>query len=111
LLWSPLWLPFFGVKANAFLPYQHGFGGLGPMIAAFATTAIFGKKGDLRALWQSLFRWQPLVWTLAAIFVAFHFRLACRGDCPVFRRSLMALALTTCFLLPKFPSPSKPHRR
>jgi membrane protease YdiL (CAAX protease family) len=75
LLWSPLWLPFFGVKANAFLPYQHGFGGLGPMIAAFATTAIFGKKGDLRALWQSLFRWQPLVWTLAAILLPFIFAL------------------------------------
>jgi membrane protease YdiL (CAAX protease family) len=75
LLWSPLWLPFFGLTTKAFLPYQHGFGGLGPMVAAFATTAIFGQKGESRALWRSLFAWRPLIWTLVAVFSPFIFAL------------------------------------
>lgn len=68
LLWSPLWLPYFGVEAAPFLPYQHGFGGLGPMLAAFAATAIFGGKTAVQKLWRSLFQWKPVPWTVVAAF-------------------------------------------
>ncbi len=75
LLWSPMWLPFFGIQADKFLPYQHGFGGLGPMLAAFLTTAIFNKKRGLQLLWKRLFQWKPLTWTAIAIFLPFVFAL------------------------------------
>ncbi|HOY16838.1 MAG TPA: type II CAAX endopeptidase family protein [Haliscomenobacter sp.] len=75
LLWSPLWLPFFNVKTEAFLPYQHGFGGLGPLLAAFLTTAIFDGKPGLHLLWKRLFQWKPLTWTAIAIFLPFVFAL------------------------------------
>lgn len=73
LLWSPLWLPYFGVKTNAFLPYQHGFGGLGPMLAAFVTTAFFNGKPGLLLLWKRLFQWKPLAWTAIAVLLPFAF--------------------------------------
>ena len=75
LLWSPLWLPFFDVKTEAFLPYQHGFGGLGPLLAAFITTVIFDGKPGLQLLWKRLFQWKPLTWTAIAIFLPFVFAL------------------------------------
>ncbi|MBK9490341.1 MAG: hypothetical protein IPO07_17340 [Haliscomenobacter sp.] len=75
LLWSPLWLPFFNVKTEAFLPYQHGFGGLGPLLAAFITTVIFDGKPGLQLLWKRLFQWKPLTWTAIAIFLPFVFAL------------------------------------
>ena len=75
LLWSPLWLPFFGVQADAVWPLQHGFGGLGPMLAAFAATAIFDKKEEMARLWSSLFQWKPIFWLGLAVFSPFVFAL------------------------------------
>lgn len=75
LLWSPLWLPFFGVKTEAFLPYQHGFGGLGPMLAAFITTAMFNGNPGLQCLWKRMFQWKPFGWLAVAIFLPFVFAL------------------------------------
>lgn len=75
LIWSPMWLPYFGVNIKPILPYQHGFGGLGPMLSAFITTAIFYKKAGLQALWRRLFQWRPLLWTLLALLLPFAFSL------------------------------------
>lgn len=75
LLWSPLWLPFFGVKVEPFLPYQHGFGGLGPMLAAFLTTAMFNGKSGAQLLWKRLFQGKPLIWTAIAVLLPFAFAL------------------------------------
>jgi hypothetical protein len=75
LIWSPMWLPYFGVNIKPVLPYQHGFGGLGPMLSAFITTAIFYKKAGLQALWRRLFQWRPLRWTLVALLLPFAFSL------------------------------------
>ncbi|MBL7826441.1 MAG: CPBP family intramembrane metalloprotease [Saprospiraceae bacterium] len=75
LLWAPLWLPFLGINPGAFLPYQHGFGGLGPMLAAFLTTAIFNGKPEVRLLWKRMFQWKPLNWTLVAVFLPFLFAI------------------------------------
>jgi uncharacterized protein len=74
-LWAPLWLPYFGVKADTFLPYQHGFGGLGPMLSAFITTAIFKDRADLQVLWRRLMQWKPLLWTAIAVLLPFVFGL------------------------------------
>lgn len=73
LLWSPLWLPYFGIKVHAFLPYQHGFGGLGPMLAAFITTALFDGKPGVRQLLKRLVQWRPLIWTAMALLLPFVF--------------------------------------
>lgn len=75
LLWAPLWLPFFGLKTTAFLPYQHGFGGLGPMLAALATTALFQGKAGLQVLGKRCFQGKPLTWTAIAVLLPFAFAL------------------------------------
>ncbi|MCB9354798.1 MAG: CPBP family intramembrane metalloprotease [Lewinellaceae bacterium] len=76
LLWSPMWLPYFGISAAPLFPYQHGIGGFGPMVSAFVTTALFGTRSDLKALWSSLFQWKPLRWLLLAVFSPFLLALA-----------------------------------
>lgn len=73
LLWSPMWLPFFGVKTEPFLPYQHGVGGLGPMMAALLTTAIKDGKPGLRKLVNRMFQWKPLAWIALAVLLPFVF--------------------------------------
>lgn len=75
LLWSPLWLPFFGISAQAFLPYQHGFGGLGPLLAALITTALFEGQVGLQRLGKRLVQWRPLSWTTIAVLLPFIFAL------------------------------------
>jgi uncharacterized protein len=72
-LWSPLWLPFFGIHLPAFLPYQHGFGGLGPLLAAFFTTAWFEGKTGIVHLWQRMTQMRPLIWTAVALLLPFAF--------------------------------------
>ncbi|MEO8068817.1 MAG: type II CAAX endopeptidase family protein [Flavobacteriales bacterium] len=51
LIWSPLWLPAFGVMGLPVLPLNHALGGLGPMLAAFICSAREdGKAGVGRSL-------------------------------------------------------------
>lgn len=39
ILWSPLWLPAFGVMGLPILPFHHALGAFGPFIAAFVVVA------------------------------------------------------------------------
>ncbi|HNI99763.1 MAG TPA: CPBP family intramembrane metalloprotease, partial [Leptospiraceae bacterium] len=43
IIWLPLWGVYFGMNLPV-LPYHHGLGGLGPIIASFLTTWIFPGK-------------------------------------------------------------------
>ncbi|MDX1908681.1 MAG: CPBP family intramembrane glutamic endopeptidase [Bacteroidia bacterium] len=67
LIWSPLWLPYVGVDAVPWLPYQHGWGGLGPMVAAGLTTWWLAPRPVGQRLWRSLWQTKPLRWTALAI--------------------------------------------
>jgi hypothetical protein len=49
-VWSPLWLPHFGVASLPVLPYHHALGALGPMVAAFIVMAWHEGGGGVRQL-------------------------------------------------------------
>ena len=58
VIWSPLWLPHFGIRGLPVFPYQHYLGSFGPMIAAFIVQyATKGKEG-INDLWQRITRWR-----------------------------------------------------
>ncbi|AWH83978.1 CPBP family intramembrane metalloprotease [Flavobacterium album] len=61
IIWFPLYSPVFGIKNLPVLPFHHGIGGLGPMLAAFITTGIFEKKEGVRLLAKQILKIRPLV--------------------------------------------------
>ncbi|HEU4608621.1 MAG TPA: hypothetical protein VFS31_10975, partial [Chitinophagaceae bacterium] len=66
-IWFPLYSSAFGIKGLPVLPFHHGIGGLGPLMAAFLTTHLFeGRKGTRRLLAQ-LFKVRPLAYILVAL--------------------------------------------
>jgi membrane protease YdiL (CAAX protease family) len=50
VVWSPLWLPHFGVASLPVLPYHHALGALGPLVAAFMVTAWHEGPGGVQQL-------------------------------------------------------------
>ena len=54
LIWMPLWLPYFGISALPAIPYQHSFGALGPMLAAFTVTLLLRGNRGLRQLMKRM---------------------------------------------------------
>ncbi|MFN0034228.1 MAG: CPBP family intramembrane glutamic endopeptidase [Saprospiraceae bacterium] len=67
VIWLPLYLPAFGIQWLPVLPYHHGLGGFGPMLAAFAATAVFQKKKGVVALMKSIFDWKPMGYVIVAL--------------------------------------------
>ncbi len=67
VIWLPLYLPAFGIHSLPVLPYHHGLGGFGPMLAAFITTAIFQKKDGMAVLAKSMFAWKPVLYIIIAL--------------------------------------------
>lgn len=64
-LWAPLWLPAFGVAGLPVWRYQHASGAFGPLVAAFALTAMRGRREFLILLtqmiaWRGRLRWLTL---------------------------------------------------
>ena len=63
VLWSPLWLPAFGVHGLPVLPFHHALGALGPISAAFLVSALETGSlgpGDLlrrMGLWRGRLGW------------------------------------------------------
>lgn len=49
-VWLPLYGHSFGLTNLPTLPYHHGLGGLGPLIASFLTTWIFQRKEGINLL-------------------------------------------------------------
>lgn len=70
-IWLPLYAPVFGLNGLPILPFHHGIGGLGPMLAAFLTTAIFLKTASIKSLWAKCLQTRPLVYLTIALFSPF----------------------------------------
>lgn len=55
-IWSPLWLPYFGISALPVLPFHHALGALGPIVAAFIVSGLeTGRAGQadlVRRMWM-----------------------------------------------------------
>jgi uncharacterized protein len=67
LVWLPLYAPAFGVHSLPVWPLQHGTGGLGPLLAAFFTSAVFYGKSGVRQMLNQCFRVRPLMLFLVAL--------------------------------------------
>lgn len=70
-IWLPLYGPVFGLNGLPVLPFNHGIGGLGPMIAAFLTTFIFLKKEGLKTLLEKCLQTRPMIYLAIALFSPF----------------------------------------
>lgn len=71
VIWFPLYGHAVGVHGLNALPFQHALGGLGPLLAAFVTTLIFGKKEDLRKLVRKCFQLKPFTYLAIALLSPF----------------------------------------
>lgn len=71
LIWSPLWLPAWGVRGLPVLTFHHALGGLGPMLAALLSTALFERREGVTAMLRSMFSWRPVIWIGIALFSPF----------------------------------------
>lgn len=63
-----MWGPAVGLHGLPTLPYHHGLGGLGPLIAAFLTTGIYGQPGGVRRLLAQCLQARPLAYLAVALF-------------------------------------------
>ncbi|MEP6765209.1 MAG: CPBP family intramembrane glutamic endopeptidase [Gemmatimonadaceae bacterium] len=68
LIWSPLWLPRFGINVLPVLPFHHALGALGPITAAFIVSAIeSGSAGPARLLGAMGVRRDNALWAVVAL--------------------------------------------
>lgn len=67
-IWIPLYGHFFGLPT---LPYQHGLGGLGPLIASFLTTWIYYRKEGVIQLIKKCLQIRPIFYLTIALFSPF----------------------------------------
>ncbi|MBC2838692.1 type II CAAX endopeptidase family protein [Robiginitalea sp. SC105] len=71
LIWLPLYGPVLGLADLPVLPFHHGLGGLGPLIASFLTTWIWKKQSGIRQLLRSCFQVRPVVYLAIALLSPF----------------------------------------
>lgn len=71
LLWFPLYSSTFGLDGLPVLPFHHGIGGLGPMIASLVCTRLFEGKDGLRLLVRQMFKLRPFLYVVIALFIPF----------------------------------------
>ena len=57
----------FGLTDVMTLPFHHGLGGLGPLIAAFITTWIYDKYKGVKKLFKKCLQVQPLLYLTIAL--------------------------------------------
>ncbi|MEO7359006.1 MAG: type II CAAX endopeptidase family protein [Gemmatimonadaceae bacterium] len=68
LIWSPLWLPHFGILELPVLPFHHALGALGPIVAAFTVTALETGRVGLVDLARRMWMWRDQVpWIVFAL--------------------------------------------
>jgi len=70
-LWFPLYGHVFGLNSLPTIPFNHGIGGLGPLIASFLATWIFSKKEGIKLLFTKCFQVRPLIYLLIALLSPF----------------------------------------
>lgn len=71
ITWLPLYAPAFGINNLPVVPFHHALGGLGPMLAAIITTALFSGRQELRNLFRAFFRVKPLLYFVIALLSPF----------------------------------------
>ena len=70
-IWLPLYGQVFGLTNLPQLPFHHGLGGLGPLLAALLTTSIYFKKVELHKLLSSCFQIKPFRYLAIALLAPF----------------------------------------
>jgi membrane protease YdiL (CAAX protease family) len=82
-IWFPLYSSAFGIAGLPVLPFHHGIGGLGPLIASFITTGIFEGSGGINSLVKRMAKASPLLYIIIAalspFLLAFIASLICYG--------------------------------
>ncbi len=71
LIWLPLYLPVFGITGLPVLPYHHGIGGLGPLLAALICTYYYRKQQGVRKLVNKMFSIEKWLYIIIALFAPF----------------------------------------
>ena len=107
LIWLPLYGPAIGIFNIPILPYHHGIGAMGPLLAAFITTFIYKKGEGIKSLLFSCIKFRPILYLLIAAFAP-----TILGYCALFATSIMhhelpaTLDLFTSKEFPNFSIPS-----
>jgi membrane protease YdiL (CAAX protease family) len=71
MIWLPLYGEALGLTNLPILPYNHGLGGIGPLISAFLTTWIYQKQKGVKLLIKKCFQVKPLIYLIVALFSPF----------------------------------------
>ncbi|OIN59161.1 CPBP family intramembrane glutamic endopeptidase [Arsenicibacter rosenii] len=71
VIWLPLYGQVFGLPALPVLPFHHGIGSLGPLLAAFITTYLVEGFNGVRQLVKRCVTIQPIRYLLVALFSPF----------------------------------------
>jgi uncharacterized protein len=72
LIWTPLWLPAFGVHGLPVLPFHHALGGLGPIAAAFLVSALEHGSTGTGDLLRHMLLWRGrLLWVAVGLLTPF----------------------------------------
>jgi membrane protease YdiL (CAAX protease family) len=79
IIWFPLYSPAFGIKNLPVLPFHHGLGGLGPMLAALITTWIYEGMKGLKLLLRQMVKVRPLLFVLIALLSPFILAVMAAG--------------------------------
>ncbi|MBL7979841.1 MAG: CPBP family intramembrane metalloprotease [Bacteroidetes Order II. Incertae sedis bacterium] len=70
-IWLPLYGHTLGLTNLPTLPYHHGLGGLGPLIASFLTTWIYERNQGVKRLFQQCLQVRPLIYLTIALLSPF----------------------------------------
>jgi membrane protease YdiL (CAAX protease family) len=71
IIWLPLYGSAFGLTNLPVLPFHHGIGGLGPLIASFLTTWIYQKQPGVKQLLNKCLQVKPLLYLMIALLSPF----------------------------------------
>ena len=71
IIWLPLYGHIWGLTDLPTLPYHHGLGGLGPLIASFLTTWIYQKREGVQLLIKKCLQVKPVFYLTIALFSPF----------------------------------------
>jgi membrane protease YdiL (CAAX protease family) len=93
LLWSPLWLPAFGIDHLPVLPFNHTLGAIGPISAAFIVSGFESGKNGTFDLLRRMGLWKGrLAWVAAALLGPFVLLLLSALGAKIFAGESMSLA-------------------
>lgn len=101
LIWFPLYSPALGIAGLPVLPFHHGIGGLGPLIAAFITTGLFEGADGIKSLLHRMLKARP--WQYVAVALVSPFLLASVASLIRYRANQHHIDLSRLFVVREFP--------